>query len=148
MAHVLTGSRARIQIAQYGAWCVEFLKHFTDLSWLILSCFFRLFLVTFLLCWTATAGSDSRDSTEGRDDMQQRSRGGDMSHTSTNCQRPFSCLFLCLNLQTYICSVILFKLCIQLDLHFLLCKPIAFSNLEITLPFTKAEYSGYYRLEL
>lgn len=34
--------------------------------------------------------SDSRDGTEGRDDMQQRSRGGDMSRTTRNCQHvPF-----------------------------------------------------------
>lgn len=61
-------------------------KHFTYLSWLILICFLRWFSVTFLLCWTATAGSDSRYGAEGRDDMQQRSRSEDVSRTSTNCQ--------------------------------------------------------------
>lgn len=40
---VSTGIGAWMQIAQYKAWCVEFLKHLTDLSWIILSCFFFFF---------------------------------------------------------------------------------------------------------
>lgn len=81
-SHWSTNENSSIQ----GPRCVEFLKHFTGLSWLILRCFLRLFFMAFLLRWTVTAGSDSRDGTEGRDDMQQRSRGEDMSRTSTNCQ--------------------------------------------------------------
>lgn len=66
------------------------------LHWLVTGnpqLFLRLFLVAFLLCWTAAAGGDSGDGTEGRDDMQQRSRGGDVSCTST--RKPYSSLSPC-----------------------------------------------------
>lgn len=132
---VSTGIEARIQIAQYEAWCVEFLKHFTDLSWVILSgfffyYFFRLFSVTFLLCRAVTAGSDSRDGTEGGDDMQQRSRGKDMSHTSTNCQDALFMLISMLKIrQQTFCIIIPYKVSIQFDLYCLYCGPVSFSNL-------------------
>lgn len=113
------------KIAQYKEWYWEFLKHFTDLSWLILGCFFKIILVAFLLCWTATAGSDRRDSIEGKDDMQQRSQGGDAPRTSMSCQDTPSMLISILQLAN-----ILHLFCNFFDLHLLFfCQFLSVSNL-------------------
>lgn len=134
---ISTGIGTRIRIAQYGAECVDFQKYFTDLSWLILGCFLRLFLVTFLLCWTATVGSDSWDGTERRDDMQQRSRSGDMSRTSTNCQHAPFMLISRLKLTDILHCYFLSNFLFCLISIFLFHEPVSASDLWFSLPFTK-----------
>lgn len=139
---VSTRIGAWMQIVQYEAWCVEFLKHLTDLSWIILSCFFCFFSPDYFRWHFCSAGQRQRGVTA---ETEQRERMTcNKGHKRRTC-------YICFNWDNrQSAELLLSKLCTWFNLCFCvshICKPVSFSDLTLgssahrpqtrALPFTK-----------